>query len=180
MASDDDKSALDPWIESVIERFRGPLVGWLASRGASWREAEELAQDAFAEAWIGRAGFRGDSADSAAVGAWLRAIAFHLHSASLRQQRRRASVPLEERDLSAPVSLDDERRGDLVEAFSRLSAAHQTVLRMHYLEESSTAEVAALLEITPKAAEDRLYQARKALRALLARDARRKVKGGRP
>ena len=52
-------------------------------------------------------------------------------------------------------------------AFARLSLAHQTVLRVYYLEETGAREVAALLGITPKAVEDRLYQARRALRERL-------------
>jgi len=61
----------------------------------------------------------------------------------------------------------DERRALLKEAFAHLSGPHQTVLRMHYLEETTTRQVAALLGLTTKAVEGRLYQARKALRAKL-------------
>jgi RNA polymerase sigma-70 factor (ECF subfamily) len=41
---------------------------------------------------------------------------------------------------------------------------------MHYLEETTVNEVAALLSITPKAVEGRLYQARRTLRRVLERD----------
>ena len=50
-------------------------------------------------------------------------------------------------------------------------------LRMHYLEASSSREVAALLGVTPKAVEGRLYQARKALRTLaMGEDLREEAK----
>ena len=38
---------------------------------------------------------------------------------------------------------------------------------MHYLEETSVADVAAVLSVTPKAVEGRLYQARRRLRERL-------------
>jgi len=160
---DSPEQELERWIGA----FRGPLIGLLASWGPDWRTAEELAQDTFAEAWIARERFRGDPADLAAVGAWLRGIAFHLHAAARRREQRGAQRVLEH-EQAAPAEADDERRAALVAAFSRLSDPHQTVLRMHYLEEASAREAGALLGITPKAVEDRLYQARKALRALVA------------
>ncbi len=43
---------LDPTLERWIALFRGPLTGLLASWGTDWRQAEELAMDTFAEAWL--------------------------------------------------------------------------------------------------------------------------------
>lgn len=157
---------LDRWIAA----FRGPLVGLFASWGADWGAAEELAQDVFAEAWLGRARFAGDPESLEAAGAWLRGIAFRLQSAASNRAVRRRTAPLDVHDPSAPIESHDERHASLVRAFAKLSAPHQAVLRMHYLEETSAREVAALLGLTPKAVEDRLYQARKALRALIERD----------
>jgi RNA polymerase sigma-70 factor (ECF subfamily) len=113
------------------------------------------------------------------VGAWLRGIAFHLFSAVRRREGRRATVALELEPAAPPIedSVDEERRAALVRAFARLSGPHQTVLRMHYLEASSSREVAALLGVTPKAVEGRLYQARKALRTLaMGEDLREEAK----
>ena len=171
-----DEADLEEWIAA----FRGPLVGLLASWGPSWSVAEELAQDAFAEAWVGRERFRGDPRDRAAVGAWLRGIAWNLHRARERREDLRRAVPLEAEGPSAPSAEPDERRGLLAAAFARLTGPHQAVLRMVYLEETSPREVAALLGITAKAVEDRLYQARKALRVLAEREARRSAQGVRP
>ena len=174
-ATDDD---LERWIAA----FRGPLIGLFASWGNDWGAAEDLAADAFAEAWVGRARFAADPADLDAAGAWLRGIAFRLHESRRRRVAVRRAESIDDdaaRELAAPVEDEDERRALLVAAFAGLPAAHQTVLRMHYLEESSAREVAALLRLTPKAVEDRLYQARRALRERIERIAAKSAAGAR-
>jgi RNA polymerase sigma-70 factor (ECF subfamily) len=70
----EDEAQID--LERWIAAYRGPLIGLLASWGADWRAAEELAQEVFAEAWMARERFHADPQDLAAVGAWLRGIAF--------------------------------------------------------------------------------------------------------
>jgi len=169
-----DERDLERWIAA----FRGPLIGLLASFGLDWAAAEELAMDVFAEAWLARARFAGDPAEVEAVGAWLRGIAVHLYRARGRRRAARAAVALPE-ELASPEVEDDERRALLVAAFAELEPEHQTVLRMHYLEETSAREVAALLATTPKAVEMRLYQARRALRERVERLQRRGAAEGR-
>jgi RNA polymerase sigma-70 factor (ECF subfamily) len=154
---------IDLWIDA----FRGPLIGLLASWGCGWRAAEELAQDTFAEAWIGRDRFQGDPADPKVVGPWLRGIAFHLLTASRRRQALRTAEPVEAVDPPAPAPDGDDRRARLQQAFARLRPEQQGILRMFYLEQSSMREVAGLLGITEKAVESRLYHARRRLRELV-------------
>jgi RNA polymerase sigma-70 factor (ECF subfamily) len=172
----------DEDLERWIVAFRGPLIGLLASWGADWRAAEELAQDAFAEAWVARERFVGRTGDTSAVGAWLRGIAWNLHCAAQRAGERRARSldPATTAQESEPEIEPDERRALLASAFVELHAPHQAILRMHYLEETGTREVAALLGLTPKAVEGRLYQARKALREIVERRARVGAQGTRP
>lgn len=158
---------LEAAFERWVSAFRGPLVGLLASWGSDWRSAEELAQDSFAEAWMGRERFRGSADDLKAVGAWLRGIAYNLHNAALRKRERTPRLAVDADQPAPEAEPEDERRARLTAAFARLSAPHQTILRMHYLEATGTREVAALLGLTPKAVEGRLRQARKALRSKL-------------
>lgn len=170
----------DEHLERWVEVFRGPLIGLVASWGGDWNHAVEIAGDTFAEAWLARERFDADPDDLDAVGAWLRGVAYHLHLAAQRQRARHApATPLVDA-LAAPGEFDDERRELLVEAFGKLSNPHQAVLRMAYLEQSSVAQVASLLGATPKAVENRLYQARRALRALVTQLARRRAEGVRP
>lgn len=163
--------------ERWIEHFRGPLVGLLASWGSDWRQAEELAADCFAQAWVARERFVGNPESLLAVGAWLRGIAFKLHASSRRAVAARASVELDFDPPAPGLGEHDERRELLAAAFVRLPVPQQTVLRMHYLEETSAAQVAALLGLSVKAVEDRLYQARRALRELVERERARAVRG---
>ena len=173
MPAPKDREPTQEDFEGWVNAFRGPLVGLLASWVPDWTRAEELAQDTFAEAWVGRARFRGDPGDLKAAGAWLRGIAFHLHAATLRQRGKSTPLRLEVDPAEPEPEAPDERRDQLATAFAQLRTSHQTLLRMFYLEETSTAEVAAVLGITPRAVEGRLRQARKALRARTEHVARR-------
>ena len=162
-------------LERWIAAFRGPLTGLLASWGNDWAAAEELAADAFAEGWVHRERFEGDPRDLSAAGAWLRGIAFHLSESRRRKRAVRRAEPIDAQrgaDLAAPVEEEDERRALLVAAFAEIGAPFQTVLRMHYLEETSARDVAALLGVSAKTIESRLYQARRALRERVDRLAR--------
>ncbi len=151
---------LDHWTRT----FRGPLIGLLVSRGADWGRAEELAQDTFAEGWLSWSRFQGSPNNLKAAGAWLRGIALRLHGADSRRRRRRRTQELHE-DLAAdPPPPVDPRLEALDEAIAKLPPGQQEVVRMRYLEDSPPAHVAALLGITKKAVERRLYEARQKLR----------------
>ena len=43
-----------------VNTYRGPLIGLIASWGAPWTDAAEIAQDSFVEAWLKRHYCRGD------------------------------------------------------------------------------------------------------------------------
>lgn len=156
---------LDPVLDQWIARFRGPLTGLLASWNSDWAEAEELAMDTFAEAWLGRARLRGNPEDPQVVGPWLRGIAANLHRSRKRMVRRMRQEPrIEDAAAAPPPDRPDDRLDALRAAFVQLRTEQQTVLRMFYLDEASTRDVAALLGLTAKAVEGRLHQARRALR----------------
>ena len=61
-------------LTALIESYRGPLVGLIASWGAPWSDAAEIAQDSFSEAWLKRESCRGDWTDSEVFARWLRGV----------------------------------------------------------------------------------------------------------
>jgi RNA polymerase sigma factor (sigma-70 family) len=157
-----------------INAYRGPLIGLLASWGAPWPDAIEIAQDCFAEAWMRRESCRGNWDDPEVFGRWLRGVALNQYRNWARSRRRRRTriVTLEPAHLETIVAPPHPVVSDLLDslrrAITRLPAGQRQVVLMHYLEETSVNQVAALLSITPKAVEARLYQARRSLRRLIS------------
>ena len=62
-------------LSQLIDIYRGPLLGLIASWGAPWVDATEIAQDSFAEAYLNRESCRGDWEDPEVFGRWLRGVA---------------------------------------------------------------------------------------------------------
>jgi RNA polymerase sigma-70 factor (ECF subfamily) len=160
-------------LTALINVYRGPLIGFLAARGAPWADAVELAQDSIAEAWLRRESCRRDCREPAVFGRWLRGVALNRYRNWARSRRRLRSwmVTLEPAVLDEYVAPADPETTDdldaLRRAIARLPARQRQAVLMHYLEETSVNEVAALLSVSAKAVEGRLYQARRTLRRLL-------------
>ena len=76
-------------LSEILDRFRGPLIGLIASWGATYADAVELAQDSFADAYLNRDACRGDWEDPAVFGRWLRGIARNKFRYELRSRKRR-------------------------------------------------------------------------------------------
>jgi RNA polymerase sigma-70 factor (ECF subfamily) len=163
-------------LAALINTYRGPLIGLIASWGAPWGDAIEIAQNSFSEAWLRRESCRGNWNEPEVFGRWLRGVARNRHRnwARARSRSRSRIVTRAPADLEGVAAPADPEPPDHLEALrraiGRLPAKQSQVVLMHYLEETTVNEVAALLSITPKAVEGRLYQARRALRRLLERD----------
>lgn len=156
-------------LDDLIARFRGPLVGLLSSWGASPRDAVELAQDSFAEAYLARERFEGDWSDAGAAGAWLRGIANKLWLAHGRKTRRPDAIA--RRELAPaepePEASEDEAAARLRGLIDALPQKWKTVLHLRYVEDSGLAEIAGLLGLSERAVEGRLHRARRALKEQL-------------
>lgn len=159
-------------LAELIDAFRGPLVGLIASWGAPWADATEIAQDCFAEAWLGRERCRGDWQEPEAFGRWLRGIALNQYRTWARGRRRRRASLFSPDVLDQFPALTEEQSSERLEALRAailcLPARQREVVLMHYLEETSVREVAALLAVSEKTVEGRLYQARKNLHRMLS------------
>jgi len=149
------------------------LIGLIISWGTPHADAAEIAQDSFADAWLNRDNCRGDLNDPNVFGAWLRGIAKNRHRNWARSRsRRERRVKLVDSAI-LDVAHDPQKEVDhdeltrLRAAIERLPARQKEAVLMHYLEETSVIEVAALLSVTPKAVEGQLYQARRTLKQMM-------------
>lgn len=163
-------------LEEAIDRFRGPLTGLILSWGAPPVDAVEMAQDSLADAFLHRANCDGDTRDPVVFGRWLRGVAKNKYSnwsrGRSRRQRRVVLMPTDELSNhpdpdSEPVAVD-LRLAALRNEIERLPRKQREAVLMHYLDESSVADVAAVLGVTLKAVEGRLFQARRRLRERLS------------
>ena len=161
-------------LTEAIDRFRGPLVGLIASWGAAPVDATELAQESFADAYLKRDRCRGDWQDPVVFGRWLRGIARNNFRNWRRSRQRRESrvalmdhATLEQTALAQVEPAIDARLVELRLGIERLPIRQREVIMMHYIEQTSVSDVAALLSVTVKTVEGRLYQARRALKRML-------------
>lgn len=158
-------------LDLIMKRWRGPLVGLLAARGASPADAVELAQDAFAEAYLGRERFQGSWENSREVGAWLGGIARNLLRDSDRKRTRGRRLTLVGDQKALDVRSEEptpvEETSPVLEAIGRLQESWREVLMMRYVEGCGMAEISALLGIGEAAVQGRLHRARTELRKAL-------------
>ena len=163
------------WVQEVdlaalVERWRGPLIGFLLGQGLDRRTAVETAQDVFAEAWLGLERFRGDPASAGDMGAWLRGIARNRARMARRTPR---AVPLEHALGEQEPADDGSEEHPLVESVRAevrdLPERERVAVLATYFDASSAADVAALLGTSVRAVEGLLRRARGRLWARLQR-----------
>lgn len=160
-------------LSAAIDQFRGPLIGLIISWGAPHADAADIAQDCFADGWVNRGSCRGDLDDPTVYGKWLRGIAKNKYRTWARSKHRREKrVAIVGPDQLFSASKDhDESTEELILlriAIEKLPAKQRQVILMHYLEQTSVKAVAAVLSVSEKTIEGRLYQARRRLRQMLS------------
>ena len=138
-------------------------------------DAEDVVQEAILRA------FRGfDALQGSDVKAWLLAIVKNCHLTALKQQQRRAFVPLpQEHDArdappdpeSTSVRRDEKRR--LERLMSALPEEHRVVLVLREIDEMDYREIAAVTNVPIGTVMSRLARARAALKARWPKEAER-------
>src|SRR4051794_38130577 len=113
-------------LAALITTYRGPVVGLIASWGAPWADAAELAQDSFAEAYLNRESCRGDWSNPEIFGPWLRGVALNVYRNWARARRRRERVvkfasAAVEQAVDPPAPEPSEQIQRLRQAIERLS-----------------------------------------------------------
>jgi RNA polymerase sigma-70 factor, ECF subfamily len=166
-AGDEEGARLS--LEALYERYRGPVQRYLFQLCGSADQAEELAQETFANACAGLLGFRGDCS----VATWLFRIA---RNAYLNSLRRPSPARIDTDELLAipdaggygdPVHryAAREQRDAIGLALAQLPERQRSLLLLRDAEGLSYAEIADVLELSLSAVKVNLFRARNAFRA---------------
>jgi RNA polymerase sigma-70 factor (ECF subfamily) len=169
----------DAALNDLMERHAMPVFQFLCRMVGNEDDANDLAQETFVRVFRARTIFRTNEKFST----WLYTIAANLARNHFRWRARHPNVSLEAAseetgqtvgsvlpaNSSAPneQALAAERAAAVRAAVGRLPEDLREAIVLCEWEELSVAEVAAVLETTPKAIESRLYRARQILRERL-------------
>jgi RNA polymerase sigma-70 factor (ECF subfamily) len=142
---------------------RGRLVGQLFALTGDLHDAEDLVQEAFAQAaahWSRIGSYE-------APEAWVRRVAFNLAANRLRRLRRqaRALLRLSRPEIVPPL---DAGEVDLVRALRALPARQREVVVLHHLADLPVQTVAAQLGVPDSTVKSLLWRARATLARLLS------------
>jgi RNA polymerase sigma-70 factor (ECF subfamily) len=168
----------DAALESLMQRYGERLFNYLIRLLQNETEAADLAQETFVRVYLQRTKFSAGRRFST----WLYAIATNLARDRVRWRTRHPQVSLEGDDsetglqnvlpAGGPDPLEKMEEQERAAAVRRAVAALPEDLRIPLVlaeyEERSQAEIADMLDCSPKAVEMRLYRARQQLRSRLA------------
>lgn len=166
-------------LNSLMERHATGIFHFVYRMLGNEDDANDLAQETFVRVFRARQSYRPEKKFST----WLFTIAANLARNHLRWRSRRPNVSLEAESETTGQTLGDmlpaeaasphevadatERARLVRAAVQRLPEDMREVLVLCEWEDLSVAEAAAILDISPKAAESRLYRARQLLRERL-------------
>jgi RNA polymerase sigma factor (sigma-70 family) len=142
----------------------------LASKGAAYCEAEELAQEAWARAWSARLQLR----DLTRIQAWVNSIAFNLFRNEYSRLQRCVELPELVDQSPRPSSACAKR--DAVSALDRCSELDKELLLERFVEEKGNNEIARTHKMSALAVRVRVHRARMALQKFL-KPAKAQAKG---
>jgi RNA polymerase sigma-70 factor (ECF subfamily) len=157
--------------EQLVEEYGDRVYGIALRITGSPTDAEDVMQDAFLQAFRSWESYRGEAAPFT----WLYRIT--VNAALMRARKSRSTDQLSERVESdeivdwtadaAQAALRGELHQELEAAIVRLPEELRTVLILRDVENLSTAETAAALDLTEAAVKSRLHRARITMRAHL-------------
>ena len=170
----------DSAFEELVERYRPRVFGSFIKRMGDRQEAEDLTQDVFMRLYRSRHTYQ----PRARFGTWLYHVARNVARNAVRSRKRRPALRLEallvpnDSAMAEHVLTDrgegpsrpierSELAGAVRAAVSALARRQRAAVELHQFHDRTYAEVAAELDMTPKAAKSLLYRARNELRAAL-------------
>jgi RNA polymerase sigma factor (sigma-70 family) len=151
--------------DGLVRRFQDMAVGYAYSLVGDFHLAQDVAQEAFLDAYRSLCTLR----DPAAFPAWFRTLVFR-HSARLRRRKQVGTVPLEaaygvEDPAALPAAAGACGIGEQVEdAVRSLPRNERVVTALFYIGEYSQEEIASFLSVRVSTVKNRLYTARARLK----------------
>lgn len=158
-------------LNRLMLRWQVPLRSFLYRSTRNEPDALDLAQETFVRIYQHRARYRA----GAKFSTWMFQIALNLARDHARRQRRRPTSPLDEAPEAASAddpgraATDAEAAAAVRHAIAQLPDELREAVLLSEFQDLSHAEIAEIVDATPKAVETRLYRAREKLRGLLAR-----------
>ena len=164
-------------LASLMERWEMPVKRFIFRLLGNVTEAEDLAQEVFCRIFTRRTHYR----PGAKFSTWCYAIAANLAKNRLRWWQRHPVHSIDAWIEAGGEIADESRAGAsaaqaalrqeqilaVQQAVAALPLDLRTALILFEYEEQTTSEIAAALDCTPKAVENRLYRARQLLRRSL-------------
>jgi RNA polymerase sigma factor (sigma-70 family) len=150
----------------IVQRFQDMAVGYARSILKDAHLAEDVAQEAFIEAYLNLSKVYG----ARAFPSWLRKIVLKFCDRLTRKKQLHfvsidAAQELRSKDKSPAEILDEKDAKNLVQAtLQSLPEQEQTVVNLFYINEFSQREVAAFLDLPVSTVNFRLHSARKQLK----------------
>ncbi|MGD9715259.1 MAG: RNA polymerase sigma factor [Thermomicrobiales bacterium] len=161
------------------QRYTPRIFGYFCRLLRDRAEAEDLTQDVFMRLYRSRERYL----PKARFATWIFHITQNVARNALRSRRRHPCIRLNPEEPSSQQLFEDrlvdrsgapsrplerdELAGVVRAAVAELACRQRTALELHQFQERTYAEVAAELDMTPKAAKSLLYRARNQLREVL-------------
>ena len=144
----------------IVERYADAVFGVALSRLRDFHDAQDVAQQAFVEAFERLGGLR----DPARLGAWLRSIAIHRSIDHIRGRRRTVAVEGDVQPSKEPTPESRAERSELRErvlaAIGNLSTTLRETTTLFYINGYSVDQVAAMQDVPVGTVKRRLHDAR--------------------
>ncbi|MBP5271302.1 MAG: RNA polymerase sigma factor [Clostridia bacterium] len=157
----------------IVIAYRNGLIDFINRIVGDFHYSEEIAEDVFVLLYVKKPRFT----PGAGFKTWLYAIAKNKALNFIKKRDRRSASALNA-DYASAESSDrvlneiylDERKVALHKALDELPHDYGLILHLHFLDGFSVNQIAELLKKKPRAVSDALYNAKKALRAIITQE----------